>query len=739
MANDSKLNVADSDEIDLWAIVLRLWSARLRIAITTAAGGILGLLYLAAASPVYRADALLQLESRNPGFALPAEMQAFVGDGESRVLTEIDIIRSRLVLGEVVDELALDFYAKAKQPPVIGSGWSSLGLPDLGFAPQYAWSGDEKIYISAMEIPPDWVGRELLLTVGRRDSFTLTLPDGNSVDGKEGVVIALPNERFSLRVEQIEAEEGRVFILGGRPSAEVVVGLRNRLTISETGRQSSILRLELTAPSPDEASRILDAVLEQYLSQNVTRSSAEAQRSLEFIDNQVPVAQHEVQKAEEALNIYRTSQQSVDIDYETSALLGQVTELELRLSELALKEEEYKRRFTSNHPSYQALLQDRQTLESQLEELRQTSLSLPETQKQVFNLTRDLEVAQQVYMSLLSRQQELRVVQASAIGNVRILDRAYAGPSPISPRKTRTLGLSLIVGFLIGVTWTLALHALRRAVQGSEDLERLGLPVFASIGFSSAEAEINPRQSRIPILALTKPTDLAVEALRSLRTALHFAMLDARSKALVLTSPGPGAGKSFVALNLAVVAAQAGQRVCLVDGDMRRGRLRKSFGLEKSTKGLADYLSGEAELAEVCRATGIEHLSVISTGRYPPNPSELLMRKEFTDLLTELDQRFDLVILDAPPTLAVTDPVVMARNAGSALCVVRHQETAVPEIEAVIAAFSSAGAKLAGGILNGVKASAGGDGTRYYYYNQRYSYQTAEDENTTRQKRKIGE
>lgn len=727
MANDSKLNVADSDEIDLWAIALSLWSARLRIAITTAAGGLLGLLYLAAASPVYRADALLQLEGRNSGFALPDAMQAFVGDSESRVLTEIDIISSRLILGEVVDELGLDFYAKAKQPPVIGSGWSSLGLPDLGFAPQYAWSGDEKISISAMEIPSNWVGHELFLTVGKQDSFTLTLPEGNSIEGKEGVAIALPSERFSLRVEQIEAEEGRVFILGGRPSAEVVMDLRKRLKISETGRQSSILRLELTAPSPDEASRILDTVLDKYLSQNVTRSSAEAQRSLEFIDSQLPVAQDEVQKAEEALNIYRTSQQSVDIDYETSALLGQVTELELRLNELALKEEEYKRRFTPNHPSYEGLLQDRQTLETQLEELRQTSLSLPETQKQVFNLTRDLEVAQQVYMSLLSRQQELRVVQASAIGNVRILDRAYAGPLPISPRKTMTLGLSLILGFLIGVGWTLALHALRRAVQGSEDLERLGLPVFASIGFSSDEAAINPRQSRIPILALAKPTDLAVEALRSLRTALHFAMLDARSKALVLTSPAPSAGKSFIALNLAVVAAQAGQRVCLVDGDMRRGRLRKSFGLEKSTKGLADYLSGEAELAEVCRATDIEHLSVISTGQYPPNPSELLMRKEFTELLAELDQRFDLVILDAPPTLAVTDPVVMARNAGSALCVVRHQETAVPEIEAVIAAFSSAGAKLAGGILNGVKASAGGYGTRYYYYNQRYSYQTDEE------------
>lgn len=727
MAGSSKTPTADNDEIDLWAIVSRLWSARWRIAITTAAGGLLGVIYLAAASPVYRADALLQIEGRNSGFALPTQMQALMGDGESRVLTEIDIIRSRLVLGEVVDELALDFYAKAAPPPVIGGSWSRLGLPDPGFAPRYAWSGDEQISISAMEIPPNWVGEELYLTVGAQSGFTLTLPEGKSVDGKAGVAITLPDDRFSLRVERIEAKEGRVFLLGGRPSAEVVTDLRKRLKISETGRQSSILRLELTAPSPDQASRILDAVLNTYLSQNVTRSSAEAQRSLEFIDSQLPVAQDEVRKAEEALNIYRTSQQSVDINYETSALLGQVTELERQLNELALKEEDYKRRFTPNHPSYQALLQDRQALEAQLDDLRQTSLSLPETQKQVFNLTRDLEVAQQVYMALLSRQQELRVVQASAIGNVRILDRAYTDPFPISPQKTRTLGLALILGLVIGVGATLALHALRRAVQGSEDLERLGLPVFASIGYSDVEGAINPRQSRIPILAVTRPTDLAVEALRSLRTALHFGMLDSRSKALVLTSPAPGAGKSFITINLAVVAAQAGQRVCLVDGDMRRGRLRKSFGLEKSTKGLADYLAGEAPLSEVCRTTDIENLSVISTGPYPPNPSELLMRKEFTELLAELDQQFDLVIIDAPPTLAVTDPVVMARNAGSALCVVRHQETAVPEIEAVIAAFTSAGAKLAGGILNGMKASSGGYGTRYYYYNQRYSYQTVEE------------
>lgn len=716
------------DEIDLAALFGRLWSARWRLVAGMALGLGLGALYVAATPKVYRADALLQLEGRSTGLALSSEMQALLGESESRVLTEIDILRSRLVLGQVVDERDLDLVATPRPVPALGAVWGRLGLPDPGVAPQFAWTGEEQLSLAELVFPSDWEDPSIALVAGEAGRFRVFLPDGSVLEGKVGDALTTA-EGLRLRVTAIDAAPGREFTLMRLSQASVVAALRGRLSVTETGRQSSNLRLEMTAPSPTEAEEALDTLLDAYLAQNITRSAAEAQRSLEFIDSQLPVAQASLSSAEEALNAYRQTQQSVDIDYETSALLGKVTELERQLNELALTEEDYKRRYTPSHPSYEALLQDRATLTAQLEALRAESLTLPETQKQVFNLTRNLEVAQQVYMALLSRQQELRVIQASAIGNVRILDRAYASPIPVEPRTSRILALTALLGILGSGGIVLGLHALRRAVQGAEDLERLGLPVFASIGYSEFAASVDPRQPRMPILAVTKPQDLAVEALRALRTALHFGMLDARSKAIVLTSAAPGAGKSFVATNLAVVAAQAGQRVCLIDGDLRRGRLRSYFGLPKSGIGFAEYLAGEAQVDAVCRPTEVDNLTLIPSGQYPPNPSELLMRREFSDLLAKLDESFDLVILDAPPTLAVTDPVIMARTTGSALCIARHQETAIPEVEAVMAAFAAAGAKLSGGILNCVRASSGTYGTRYYYYNQRYRYSRDDGKN----------
>jgi len=202
-------------------------------------------------------------------------------------------------------------------------------------------------------------------------------------------------------------------------------------------------------------------------------------------------------------------------------------------------------------------------------------------------------------------------------------------------------------------------------------------------------------------------------------------MLDAKTNTILLTSAAPGAGKSFTAVNLAAVAAQAGQKVCLIDADLRKGYLRRYFDREKGTPGLAEYLAHEKTLDEVLIQGPIPKLSVITSGRFPPNPSELLMRPEFGALLNRLNERFDLIIVDSPPTLAVTDPVVIGRYTGATIVVVRHLETMLGEVEAVRRTFETAGGKVTGAILNGYKVTEGSRyGGQYQYYNYRYSYKT---------------
>jgi tyrosine-protein kinase Etk/Wzc len=724
MMAQSSRNEQAGDEIDLRDVLGTLLAGRWTILFGLLAGLLAGAFYAYSTPPTYRADATIALEDKAGGLALPKEMMDLVGSQDSRVLAEVEILRSRLVLGDTIDELRLDIVTRPRELPVVSYLLRSLNLPDPGFTflRPYAWSS-ERINVGELQVPDEWIGEPLVLTSLGDDRYSVLLPDGATREGRLKERLSDATSGLALRVDELVGVAGREFSITKRERQSAVAGLRSALSVTETGRQSGVLRLELTGSDRERLMTTLNTILNTYVKQNVARGSAEAVRSLEFINSQLPISQAAVAEAQNALNEYRQRQQSVDLTYETEALLARVTEIEQRLSDLALKEEEYKQRFTINHPTYQALLQNRAKLNEQLDALRKESGGLPETQKEVFNLTRDLEVAQNVYLSLLSRQQELQVIQASVIGNVRVLDDAFAPPTPIAPRKPLVLAAGILAGLFLSFVVVFLRKLFNGGVEGAEDIEKIGLPVFATVGHTDYAQSAKGRNS-IPILAVEHPTDLVVEALRSLRTSLHFGLIDAKTRSILITSAAPEAGKSFTAANLAVVSAQAGQRVCLIDGDLRRGYLRKYFGLERNAKGLADYLAGDCTLAAALHLGPVAGLSVMPTGRLPPNPSELIMRQSFSDLMVELDKEFDLILIDAPPTLAVTDPVIMGRSVGATIMIVRHRKTAVGEVEAVMRTFETAGGRVAGAVLNGVVADSLSYGNKYYYYNRRYAYKS---------------
>lgn len=721
MAKTERIESQD-DEIDLRDLLGTVIAGRWVIFLCLIVGTSIGLFIALNTPSTYKADATIELESKNSGLALPKEMLDLTGTSDSRVLAEVEIIRSRLVLGETVDQLGLDIVAKPRELPYIGYLLRVLKLPEPGFdfLKPYAWA-TEAITVSELEVPEPWIGKTLKLTALGDERYSLILPDGSERQGRLRERLADGAIGLALRVDELVGNPGREFNVARMDRQQTVVQLRSALTVAETGRQSSVLRLELRGEDRDLVTASLNSILSTYVQQNVTRGSAEAARSLDFINSQLPPSQAAVASAQDALNAYRQQQQSVDLTFETETLLGRVTDIEQKLAELALQEEEYKQRFTINHPTYQALLQNRAKLQEQLDDLRNQSGDLPETQKEVFNLTRNLEVAQNVYLSLLSRQQELQVVQASVVGNVRVLDQAFAPPRPIAPRKSLILAMAAVLGLVFGTGAVLLKRIFRVGVEGAEDIEKLGLAVFATVGETEHAISATGR-AHLPILAIDHPTDLSVEALRSLRTSLHFGLLDAKTRSILITSAAPEAGKSFTAVNLAVVSAQAGQRVCLIDGDLRRGYLRKFFNIDRNAAGLSEYLAGDVPLAQALRNGPVAGLSVMITGKLPPNPSELIMRQSFSDLMVELDREFDLILIDAPPTLAVTDPVIMGRSVGATIMIVRHRKTAVGEVEAVMRTFENAGGRIAGAVLNGVVASSMSYGNKYYYYNRRYSY-----------------
>lgn len=715
------LERADDDEIDLLELFGRLWSGKVAILFWTLFAAGIGVLVAFNTPPSYQADALLQLEEKGGQLGLPQGLADLSGDSP-RAVTEIEILRSRLVVGRAVSRLNLDWVAEPVKAPVVGHlvATQALPFPDWDLLTPFARPGD-MIRLDLLDVPPAFLGEDLILTVREGGRFVVLLPDGALIEGEVGEPVLDAASGLALRVGELSGEPGRQFRLVQLPETEAIARIRAELGVSEQGRNSGILRLTYQSGTPEEARRTLDAIAQAYLAQNADRSAAEAESSLAFVESQIPQAREAVQEAEAALNSYRQEQEAIDLSAEGAALLTQISSLEAELVDLTAIEEELAERYTRNHPEYQRLLANRERLEERLASLREEVRALPATQREVLNLTQDLELAREIFVQLRNRAQELQVLRASNIGNVRIVDTARASNIPVAPKKARILALAGLFGLVFGVGVVLARSYLRKTINGSEDLEVLGLPVFATLNRHPLGATATKRRRKLPLVAVETPTDLFVEGLRSLRTGLHFAMLDAKTSSIMFTSPAPGAGKSFTVANLSVIAAQSGQKVCLIDADMRRGTQHKYFGRSREDLGLAQYLSGEAKADDVLSPTEVENLSVITSGPIPPNPSELLMRPEMANLIKSLDASFDLIVIDAPPVLAVTDPVVIGRSAGAVIAVTRFGETHPAEVLAMQKALEAGGVKLAGAILNAFDPKKA-RGRSAYAYNGRYDY-----------------
>lgn len=712
----------ESTEIDLGQAFALLWARKWLIVAYVCVAGFLGLAYGVLTAPTYQADALLQLEEKNGNLALPAGLEGLVGDSPV-TMTEVEIMRSRLVIGKAVAELHLDWNVRPRLAPIVGSALAryDLPLPEWGFLAPFARRG-ESIRLDYLEVPPEWVGEDLVLTAGTGTEYALALPGGATATGKLGETLQDPRRGLSLRIGALSAPPGRQFLISQESESQVVTDLRRALVVAEKGRQSSILELRLTSPDPEKARRVLDALAQAYVSQNIARSAAEADSSLTFVDDQLPDAERAMNEAEQALNAYRQKQQSVDLTLETEGLLTQITALENELRGMDAQEEELKQKYTRNHPLFKQMLANRARLEERLAALRKEVEALPETQREVLNLSRTLEITQQIYSQLLNRSQELRVLRASSIGNVRIVDSALTALAPVAPRRSAILAITLLIGAVLGVGHVLLRNYLQVGVMGQEDLEKLGLPVFATINFTKSGYESRASRSFVSILAVREPANLTVEGFRSLRTSLHFGMLDAKTRSVGITSTAPEAGKSFTSANLAVVCAQANQSVCLIDADLRRGLLRRSFNVEKNAPGLAEVLSGQVSLDEALVQGPVEGLMFLPTGRFPPNPSELLMRRNFMELIEELDQRFDLSLFDTPPVLAVTDAIIIGRSVGAMIGVIRHVVTPVGEVIAMQRTLEAGGVRLAGTVINGFDPRLVRGSRETYSY--RYDYQT---------------
>ncbi|HBR1128666.1 polysaccharide biosynthesis tyrosine autokinase [Klebsiella quasipneumoniae] len=705
----------DADEIDLGRLIGEVIDHRKLIISVTALFTLLALVYAIFATPIYQADALIQVEQKQAN-AILSNLTQMLPDSQPQSAPEISLLQSRMILGKTVDDLNLQAVVQQNYFPIFGRGWSRL----MGNKPA-------NLVISRLYLPIDGNDvPEIKLVVKDNKHFVIT-GDGFSLTGQVGVL--LDDKGISIKVDEIDAEPGDEFTVSYITRLDAIANLLESFYVADQGKDTGMLTLSITGDNPVLIAKTVDSISDNYLAQNISRQAAQDAKSLDFLSEQLPKVRNDLDIAEDKLNLYRRQNDSVDLSLEAKSVLDQIVNVDNQLNDLTFRESEISQLYTKEHPNYKALMEKRKTLQDEKAKLNKRVSAMPETQQEILRLSRDVESGRAVYMQLLNRQQELNIAKSSAIGNVRIIDNAVTQTKPVKPKKIVVVFVGVALGFIIAIGLVLLRVFLRRGIESPEQLEELGINVYASIPVSETFAKKisqnkswkrNNNEESQSFLAVENPADLAIEAIRGLRTSLHFAMMEARNNVLMISGASPNAGKTFVSSNLAAVIAQSGKKVLLIDTDMRKGYTHKLFNVSND-HGLSDLLSGKTTTERAVKKISPVDFDFISRGAVPPNPAELLMHQNFDKLISWASKHYDMVVLDTPPILAVTDAAIIGNYAGTTLLVARFEQNTAKELEVSIKRFEQSGVVVKGCILNGiVKKASSYYGYGYNHYG--YSY-----------------
>ncbi|MEN8170731.1 MAG: polysaccharide biosynthesis tyrosine autokinase [Pseudomonadota bacterium] len=735
--NIDRMNeMPEEDEIDLSEYIGLLFENRLLIGGVTVLFFVVAVTYAIFATPIYKADALVQIEEQGSKMQGVDELAAMMGSDAASSVTEIEIIKSRKVLGDVVNRMGLDISVKPVRFPLFGDLLARRHVkagepvePWLGFS-SYAWGG-ERVTVDRFDVRRELIGQPYILHAGEGGNYSLLSSDGAVVlEGKVGVAAKSASGSLQLFISQLVARSDTRFILTKLSNQSVIAGLQKRIRVSEKGRKTGILSISLEGADRGRIDAIVENLTNSYLRQNVERRSEESERMLEFIRGQMPVMRTDLDTAEQALNQLRESKGTIDLSFESQNLIKRISEIETNISSLKLERAELTQKITESHPIIQGLDEKIVNLKGQRHELEAQLQLVPETELESVKLSRDVTVASELYMLLLNKSQELKVAKAGTIGNVRIVDEAVAGELPVKPKKALIVAVSILLGFISGVMLAAMRKALNKTVEDPAVIEKqLGYPIYAEIPFSEYQEEMvktgkkSLSKTHYDLLAHANPDDPVIESLRSLRTSMQFALMEAENNIVSISGPAPEIGKSFISANFAYLMAESGKKILLIDADLRKGHLNSYFNIEKSP-GISEMLSGSNTLDEIVHKGCIsENLDLITTGVYPPNPSELLMSDAFRNFLQSIKDKYDLVIIDTPPVLAVTDPVIVGQYVATNFMVVRSRRHHLREIHEAFKRFEQNAIDVKGIIFNGVQMAKSGYGNKYGYGYKYYGYQ----------------
>lgn len=703
----------NDDEIDLGRLFNVLLINKTWIALSLLAGLVLGALYALSSTPVYQANALLQIESKDKNQIL-GELSALTGNDSGDAATEIQIIRSRMVLGATVDQLALTAKPEYVRPP-----FYTRFMADKRTV-------EPELVISNMVVPASLLGETFTFTFQGGNKFQITTPDDKQHDATAGSVFTSA-EGITVHVSRFNGLPGDSFEVTPVSRQSAITRLSKDLGVQENGKKTNIMGMSLNDTDAKAAEKTLNTVIDFYVDQNKEYDAQVAGSSLAFIEQQLPEIRQKLEAAEDALNAFRNRNATVDIAIESQGVVQSLNQIEMQLTDLKIKESEVSQLYTPDHPVYKAIAEKKQVLENARKQLLGKIGNLPKTQQEVIRLSRDVQIQQAIYQQLLTKQQELGINQASKLGNIRVIDRALTLEEPIKPQKKLIVLASTLGAGLLASLFFILRSLFRRGIEEASQLEEIGVPVLSSVPLSTVQRKrdmvlrhLKRRDKNVRsnfLLASNQPDDVAVEALRSLRTALYFNLMEARNNVLMITGATPAVGKTFVSANLATVIAQSNKKVLLIDADLRKGYVHELLNLTLG-QGLAEFLATPGLPAPI-QSTLVSGLDFMSRGTpQKDNPAELLSSPRLAELLEQASRTYDFVIVDSPPVLAVADANIIGQHAGTTLMVTRFEQTSVKDVEASLDRLRNNQITVSGAVLNGIERSA----SNYHAYDSYVSY-----------------
>lgn len=721
----------EDEEIGLSTYLDILYESRWMIAKIALAFTLMGAVYAFLVKPVYEATMLIHVEEENPNKqtkGVLGEISSMI-DTKAAAISEMELITSRLVISRAVENLRLNIHAQPKYFPLIGS-WLArrsdrISEPGIFGFGGYAW-GAEKIDVPVFSVPDQLKNRQFVVTAERDGIFRLGQKDFDiALTGRVGIPLEADTSagRIQVRVDQIEAKPGTQFLVSSTPELSAIESLQKSLTVAERNKQSGIIAVTMAGSDPVLATSILNQIGQEYVRQNVARKLEEAEKSLAFLDQKLPVLKQQLQQSETEYNKFRNQHGTVDVAEDAKLSLQQSATAKTKRMELLQKRAELMTTFTAEHSLVKGIDRQLSQVNAEIGNIAGHIKKLPMIEQEMLRLSRDVKVNTDLYAGLLNTAQQLRLIKAGKVSNVRLVDTPMVPTRPAWPNRPKIIAFAVIAGLIMGVIAAFVKKSLGGKIDDPQRIENMlgSRVVYATIPHSEAQEklykQIGSKSTSVPLLAQVAPHDIAVESLRSFRTALQFSMSSFRNNIVMITGATQGLGKSFVNVNFAAVMAAAGKKVLLIDADLRNGNLQQYFGVRRQG-GLSEAIAGDLTARQAIHHGVAGNFDFMSTGSIPSTPAELLLHPSFGAMLEDLSKEYDLVLVDTAPVLPVSDALIIGAHAGAVFILTRAGLNTEAEINETIKRLNQSGISPKGILFNDLQMRPGRYGYGYGKYPQ---------------------